>query len=44
VQFGLQASAVFPDAAATVHPSALAGQLEVSAFFNPVGFMMPDVR
>jgi hypothetical protein len=44
VQLGLQASAVFPDAAATVHPSALAGQLEVSALFNPVGLMMPDVR
>jgi len=44
VQLGLQASAVFPDAAATVHPSELASQLEVSAYFNPVGFMVPDVR
>lgn len=44
VQLGLQASAVFPDAAATVNPSGLAGKLEVSAFFNPVGFMVPDVR
>jgi hypothetical protein len=44
VQCGLQASSVFPDAAATIHPSALAGMLEVLSFFNQVGFMVPDVR
>jgi hypothetical protein len=44
VQCGLLPTAVFPDAAATVHPSALAGKIETSPFFKPVGFMQPDVR
>jgi len=44
VQCGLPAASVFPDAAATMDPSALAGTLEVHAFFNPVGVMVPGVR
>ncbi len=44
VQCDLQPAAVFPDAAATVHPSALAGKLEANPYFNLVGIMAPGVR
>ncbi|MDD5719246.1 MAG: hypothetical protein PHQ53_06125 [Candidatus Krumholzibacteria bacterium] len=44
VQCGLQPTAVFKDAAATVHPSALAGELEANPYFDLVGIMMPGVR
>jgi hypothetical protein len=44
VQCRLQPSAVFQDAAATIHPSALAGKLDVNPYFNPVGIMVPNER
>ncbi|MBP1599631.1 MAG: hypothetical protein H6R26_3408 [Proteobacteria bacterium] len=44
VQCRLQPSEVFEDAAATIHPSALAGKLEANPYFNPVGIMLPNVR
>jgi hypothetical protein len=44
VQRKLQPAEVFQDAAATVHPSALAGKLEANPYFDLVGIMMPGVR
>lgn len=44
VQCGLHPSAVFQDAAATIHPSALADKLGVHPYFNPVGIMVPNER
>ena len=44
VQYGLQPTTIFSDAAASLNPSALAGNLEVNPYFNLIGFMQPDVR